>query len=196
MAAAADRQDEPGTIQAFTLGAEPVAAITVAGVRFIDLTGDREATLAAVMRVATEALRRRLAESGSAALALTGEEIVGYGWVRYGALRIPDLRLEVPLPKDHAYIWDCLTLPPHRGRGIFPGLLRFLLEELRERGFRQAWAATAPGNTASVRAFAKAGFRLVATTYGGTGSLEARPTPRAMPEEAAWLRSRFPRNRR
>ena len=40
-------------------------------------------------------------------------------------------------------------------------------------------------------AFAKAGFRLVAYTYGGIGTLTARPTAQATPEEAALLGANF-----
>jgi ribosomal protein S18 acetylase RimI-like enzyme len=158
---------------------------------FAGLTRGQEENLARVMGIALAEVRRRLTEAGSAALALAGEEIVGYGWVQYGMVRIPDLRLEVALPKDHAYIWDCLTLPTYRGRGIFPGLLRYILKDLHEHGFRQAWAAIAPGNAASRRAFAKAGFRLVAYTYGGIGAFTARPTSAATPEEASLLRANF-----
>ena len=191
MAGVGDRRPGSGSIQAFTLGKDKAPPFTVARVRFAGLDGGQERDLARVIGISVSDLRRRLEDFGSAALALDGDTIAGYGWVRYGMVRIPDLRLEIALPKDHVYIWDCLTFPAYRGRGIFPGLLHYLLDDLDRQGIRQAWAAIAPGNLASQRAFAKAGFRLVAYTDGGVGTFAARPTPEATPEEAALLTASF-----
>ncbi|MGH2345210.1 MAG: GNAT family N-acetyltransferase, partial [Chloroflexota bacterium] len=155
---------ELGTIQAYTLGIQEVARFPLPGVRFADLTPAREESLADAMRIAVGEVRRREADAGTAFLALTDNQIAGYGWVLHGMFRVPELLLEAPLPANHVYIWDCLTLPRYRGRGVFPALLRHMVDELRGQGVRQAWAATAPGNTASMRAFAKANFRLVAYT--------------------------------
>lgn len=180
-----------GTIQAYRLGDEAVEQMPVAGLRFAGVEPGREHALAQAMGVDTGVVRGRLEHAGSAAVAIDRAKIAAYGWVLYGRISIPDLRLEIALPADHAYIWDCLTLPAYRGRGVFPGLLRYLLEDMRGRGIRLAWAATAPGNSASVRAFAKAGFRLVALTGGDIGSFSARPTQAATADEAALLRERL-----
>ncbi|HXT37863.1 MAG TPA: GNAT family N-acetyltransferase [Chloroflexota bacterium] len=191
MAASSNRQPEPGTIQAFTLGREPVSPLPVARIRFGELASGQETALARTSGISVAEVHRRLADSGSAILALDGDTIAGYGWVQYGRVRIPDLRLAFSLPKHQVYIWDCVTLPAYRGHGIFPGLLRYLLELLRRQGIEQVWAAIAPGNLASQRAFAKAGFRLVAFTDGNIGTFKARPTSEATPEEAALITSSF-----
>jgi ribosomal protein S18 acetylase RimI-like enzyme len=102
-------------------------------------------------------------------------------------IRIYELHLAVPIPHGHAYIWDCATLPPYRNRGIFAGLLRFMLEDLRLQGDLQAWGAVAPGNEPSLRAFSRAGFRLVAHMHLGPGSIVATPTTDASAAEAALL---------
>jgi len=178
-------------IQAFTLGKEPVPPTPVARIRFAELASGQETALARTGGISVAEVHRRVADFGSAILALDGDTIAGYGWVQYGRVRIPDLRLDFSLPKHHVYVWDCVTLPAYRGHGIFPGLLRYLLEIVRRQGIAQVWAAIAPGNLASQRAFAKAGFRLVALTDGDIGTFQARPTSAATPEEAALITASF-----
>lgn len=152
-----------GAIQAFHLDGRPVPPIAVPGISYRYLLPGEETALAAAMGVQTRVVQDRFAPRGKVALALDEQRrIAGYGWVRYDAIRIDDIALLLPLPSGHAYIWDCMTLPRWRGRHVFPGLLRFLLEALRQEGMHEAWAGVAPGNTASMRAFARAGFRHIA----------------------------------
>jgi ribosomal protein S18 acetylase RimI-like enzyme len=182
----------PGTLQTYTIGNEPVPPLPVTGIHFAFCAPGQEAALAAAMHEPHATARARVAEGGSAALALTADgRIAGYGWIRYGAIRIDDLPLRLPLPADHAYIWDCLTVPELRGRGIFPGLLRFMLAALQQRkGTRQAWAGVAPGNDASLHAFARAGFRVVAQIGMAQGRVRVRTLPTARPDEVAVLAGR------
>jgi ribosomal protein S18 acetylase RimI-like enzyme len=181
-------QSTLGAIQAYTLGIEPVAPLHVAGVRFIQLHPGLIDQLAEAMQVSVAELYQRRALGNRAALALLDDDtIAGYGWVSYDSIRIIELDLELAIPRGHAYIWDCATIPQYRGRGIFPGLLRFMLEELRLRGVTQVWAAVAPGNDASLRSFTRAGFRLVAHSNFGPRHFEAYPTDVATPNEAAVL---------
>ena len=187
-----DEGDVPGTIQAFTLGTQALPQLPASELRFTKLTPERESDLAAAAGIAVSEVDRRLADGGIAFLALVQDRIACYGWVLRGMLRIPDLNLQVPLPEGHTYIWDCRTVPDFRGRGIFPALLHFMLEELRGLGVRQAWAATAPGNAPSVRAFAKAGFRRVANSYGPRGTITLKATAEATAEETQVLYTIFP----
>lgn len=178
----------PGTFHAYALGAEKVSPLPVPGIRFIYLDAARQRALAAAMHVADAEVSARLDEGGKAALALTEQgEIAGYGWIRYDAIQIDDLRFRLPLPPNHAYIWDCLTVPEHRGRGIFPGLLRFMLEQLRREGITEVWAGVEPGNEPSLRAFARAGFRLVAEIDIEDATRTLQLTGQARPTEAAVL---------
>ncbi|MDB5075479.1 MAG: hypothetical protein JWO42_1658 [Chloroflexi bacterium] len=185
-----DSGQPPGAIQAYTLGNEPVPQLPVPGVRFIRFHTRLRRQLAEVMHITEAEIDRRYALGNRAYVALLDDDtIVGYGWVSYDCIRIYELGLEIPLPPGHAYIWDCATVDRYRGRGIFPGLLRFMLEDLRQQGITHVWAGVAPGNTASLRSFARAGFRLVAETTITDSQFEARPTAAATQEEAAALRA-------
>lgn len=181
----------PGAIQAYTIGEDPVRPLPVAGIEFAACTPTWQAPLATAMQEPSSTVRVRLEEGNRAMLALTTDgRIAGYGWIRHGAIRIDDLPFRQPLPPDHAYIWDCLTTPAQRGRGIFPGLLRFMLATLQREGFHQAWAGVAPGNEPSMRAFARAGFRVVAQIGVMRGQVRLRTLPAARADEAAILAGR------
>jgi GNAT superfamily N-acetyltransferase len=180
--------EDCGAIQAFHLDNSPVPPIAVPGISYRYLLPGEEAMLAAAMSVPAQAVLARLAPGGKTALALDAQgRIAGYGWVRSDAIRIDDIALLLPLPRGHAYIWDCLTLPVWRGRHVFPGLLRFILEVLRQEGVHEAWAGVAPGNVASMHAFARAGFRHVADV-DAQDRPRLRLTPAALPEEVDLLR--------
>jgi ribosomal protein S18 acetylase RimI-like enzyme len=60
---------------------------------------------------------------------------------------------------DEAYIWDCVTLPTYRGRGLYSALLAYMLAELREAGVRRTWIGASLDNQASIKGFMNAGFQ-------------------------------------
>jgi ribosomal protein S18 acetylase RimI-like enzyme len=185
-----DREQPTGAIQAYTPGKEPVSQLPVPGVRFIRFHTGLSRQLAEVMHTSEATIDQRRALGNRASVALLDDDtIVGYGWVSYDAIRIYELNVEIPIPRGHAYIWDCATVEQYRGRGIFPGLLRFMLEELRLQGIAQVWAGVAPGNTASLKSFARAGFRLVAHTTITDSQFEVWPTSAATSDEVTALRA-------
>jgi GNAT superfamily N-acetyltransferase len=180
---------DKGAVEAFTLGLDPEVPLVVSGIHFAPLAPGQEDHLAVVMGQDRTEVWRRLRRGGIAVVALTFTgAIAGYGWLSFDAIRIYELQLETPIPPGHGYIWDCLTLPEYRGRHIFPGLLRFMLGLLRQRGIVQAWGLVAPGNTASLHSFATAGFRLVAHTAISSGRVVLEPTSLATPSEVMVMR--------
>jgi len=177
-----------GSIEAIDLRGRYFEPFFVKGVRFVRYHAALAQALAGAMRVPVETVHTRHAEAMQASLALLDDDrVAGYGWVSHDMIRIYELHLTLPIPRGHAYIWDCATLPGYRNQGIFAALLRFVLEDLRLQGDTQAWAAVAPGNEPSLRAFSRAGFRLVARAHLSLGHLEAVPTAEATAEEVAFL---------
>jgi ribosomal protein S18 acetylase RimI-like enzyme len=182
---------DPGAIQAYAINDGPISPLPVAGIHFAFVQSAQEAGLAAAMHEPYALVRARRDEGNQAVLALTDAgRIAGYGWIRHGAIQIDDLPFRLTLPRDHAYIWDCLTTPELRGRGIFPALLRFMLEALRREGVRHVWAGVAPGNDPSLHAFARADFRVVAHIGLVHDRLRIRALPAARPDEVAILTGR------
>lgn len=123
--------------------------------------------LAALTGLAPDEVSGRLAAGNRCYVARLGGEAVGYGWVADGGAAIGELDLAFRLEAVDRYLWDFVTLPAWRGRGLYPHLLQAILRA--EDGAR-LWIINAPENAASARGIAKAGFAEVgslAFTRGG-----------------------------
>jgi len=90
-----------------------------------------------------------------------GEEIVTYGWLTIGDESVGELERNYHMQPGEAYIWDCATLPAHRGSGLYGALLSHIVQTLRAEGIRRAWIGANLDNEPSLRAFARAGFQPV-----------------------------------
>ena len=83
-----------------------------------------------------------------------------YGWVATLSASIGELSLEFSLPASDRYLWDFVTLPEWRGRGIYPRLLQGIVEAEGVQAER-FWIIHAPENAASGSGVTKAGFESV-----------------------------------
>jgi hypothetical protein len=90
--------------------------------------------------------------------AYAGEAVAAYGWLSTGAEWIGEIRLEIRPEAGEAYIWNCLTLPPHRLRGMFTALLVRICSNLQREGLDRLWIASGGG---AEKAVVATGFRPV-----------------------------------
>jgi GNAT superfamily N-acetyltransferase len=123
--------------------------------RLIELTGIDEG-----------GIRERLAHNHRPWLARLGIEPVGYGWIAADQTAIPHLGLTLAYRPGDRYLWDFATLPPWRGRGIYPRLLQAMVRHDQEAD--RFWIGHDHANLASMRGIARAGFRT-------SGMLHHRP---------------------
>lgn len=93
-------------------------------------------------------------------VARLGDAAVAYGWVARADASIGELTLAFQLRESDRYLWDFVTLPAWRGKGIYPHLLQSIL---RQEGLAESrfWIINAPENVASAKGIGKAGFRVV-----------------------------------
>ncbi len=84
---------------------------------------------------------------------------VAYGWVATRTATIGALDLSLVIPEGERYLWDFVTAPQWRGRGVYPRLLQAIL--VRERDAARFWIGYDAPNVASARGVAKAGFQVV-----------------------------------
>ena len=56
-------------------------------------------------------------------------------------------------------LYDSLTFPPFRGKGIYPEALGILAEQFRDTGLKSVVIAVDPGNASSIKGIEKAGFK-------------------------------------
>jgi hypothetical protein len=133
--------------------------------------------MAALQRRSVEEMAARFAAGHRAYLAWWNGEPAAWGWVATRDAWIGELRAAVVLPRGERYLWNFVTLPSHRGRGIYPRLVDAIVRA--ESGEAERfWIARAPENHASGAGIAKAGFATVATL-----SFDAAGRP-ALREEA------------
>jgi len=89
---------------------------------------------------------------------------VGWGWSATRRLTIGELGIARDLPPTDRYLWAFETLPAWRGRGVYPRLLQGILRHEEGEGLR-SWIGHDPGNAASARGIAKAGFGRVGAIH-------------------------------
>ncbi len=82
---------------------------------------------------------------------------VAYGWVATREASIGELGLTFRLPSGNSYLWDLVTLPSFQGRGIYPRLLRAILEQ-ESPDAERFWIIHAPENLPSGAGMHKAGL--------------------------------------
>jgi hypothetical protein len=102
---------------------------------------------------------RRLEDGHQVFLLRVAGQPAAYGWSATGPAHIGGLALHLRVPPGERYLWDFVTLPRFRGRGLYP----LLLQEILRRQQAEAswfWIGHDPDNEASRRGILKAGFRL------------------------------------
>ncbi len=121
--------------------------------------------------------RRRLARGCRCFGAWLGGDLAGYGWLSTGPEWIGELELEIkPAPRD-GYIWNCATVPAHRRRGVFRGMLAGVTARAREDGLRRLWIGSVA--IPAERAVGPSGFKpaLVFTSTASAGLRVMRIAP-------------------
>jgi len=121
----------------------------------------------------------RMARGSRCFGAWLGHELVGYGWLSSKPEWIGEIELEIAPIEGEAYIWNCVTLDPHRRKGVFRSIVTSLVAQGREEGLTRLWIASVSGLAES--AMEQAGFvravRFGSTTRFGLRWLTVAPAP-------------------
>ncbi|GCE15974.1 GNAT family N-acetyltransferase [Tengunoibacter tsumagoiensis] len=91
-------------------------------------------------------------------LAFVDDVPVAYGWTTTHTGHIHEFQLHFALPPENCYLYNFQTLPLWRGKGIYPRLLQFIIQQEPSPRF---WIGYEPNNEASGRGITKAGFQSV-----------------------------------
>jgi hypothetical protein len=81
----------------------------------------------------------RLARGCRAFLGRAGVEPVAYAWVSTDAEWIGELGLEIRPGPGEAYLWNCVTVPAHRHRGVFRAMVGGIAAVLAREGRQRLW---------------------------------------------------------
>jgi GNAT superfamily N-acetyltransferase len=113
-------------------------------------------------------------------VAFLEDQPAGYGWLARQSGGIDALDYSFEVPHGNGYLWDFVTLPAWRGRGVYPHLLQAIVQ--CETDVERFWIGYEAHNEASARGIEKAGFQLVgdlAVTDGRvSGFVVAEPRER------------------
>jgi GNAT superfamily N-acetyltransferase len=98
----------------------------------------------------------RLARGSRCFGAWAGHELVGYGWLSIKPEWIGEVDLEIAPATGEAYLWNCVTLAPHRRKGVFRSVVASVAARTREEKVSKLWIASVSDLAGS--AIEKAGF--------------------------------------
>lgn len=68
-----------------------------------------------------------------------GDDLAGYGWLSSGPEWIGEIDLEITPGAGEAYIWNCLTLPAQRRKGVFRALMAGIAARAHEERMSRLW---------------------------------------------------------
>ena len=115
------------------------------------------AAMAALQGRTVEEIDRRFGGGHRAWVALVGDAPAAWGWVATRVAEIGELPATFDIRDGERYLWNFVTLPAHRGRGIYPRLLDAIVRA-ESADAERFWVAYAPENHASGSGIRKAGF--------------------------------------
>lgn len=156
----------------------------VAGLHIVQQTD--AAVMAQLQHRDTAEMQRRFDDGHRAYVALLEGAAAAWGWVASRSAEIGELNARFSIAARDRYLWNFVTLPQFRGRGIYPLLLEAIIRE-ESRDADRFWIAYAPENHASGAGIRKAGFIGVAElSFDAAG----RAAVRALIEDGGTLAAR------
>jgi GNAT superfamily N-acetyltransferase len=111
-------------------------------------------------KLADRNIRERFARGASLWLAMSGNDLAGYGWTLQGATIDP---YYFPLSQSDVHLFDFQVFPDFRGRGINPLLVTQILVALAHDGHTRAFIEAAAWNDAQLASLRKTPFHLLGT---------------------------------
>ncbi len=156
-----NRQDPFGLFYTWWRG-DPLPALPdVAGLSIEPVTGERVHEV--VIQLDVSEIEERANEGHQLYAASVAGEVVGWGFSATSTAAIGEHGITVVLPAGNRYLWDFVTVPEWRGRGIYPHMLQAIIAH--ERDVEQFWVGHDFSNVASGRGILRSGFHLVGKLY-------------------------------
>lgn len=95
--------------------------------------------IAAAMGPDGDLVAKRLARGCRCFAVWIEDSLAGYGWLSAGPEWIGEIQLEIKPRAREAYIWNCVTIPEHRRKGVFRSLVAGISVAAQRSGIRRAW---------------------------------------------------------
>lgn len=117
------------------------------------------ALLAGLKQASQQSIEARLRQGHLCYVASLDTTPVAYGWMATRQGGIDEFQFSFTIPPHNGYLWDFQTLPPWRGRGIYPHLLQEIIRQ--ETTMERFWIGYEIDNVTSARGIYKAGLHYV-----------------------------------
>jgi len=153
----------------------------------------REATAGGGVAATAAVIEARLARGCRRFEAWVGPDLGASCWVSTGREWIGEVERELRLPTGDCYIWNCVTLPSFRRRGLFRALVGAAVTTARREDFARAWIGSVDEASWTGQALRDAGFTQAARVelrgLAGIGLLHLEPAVDADPGAVASARA-------
>lgn len=145
---------------AIRLASDPAPVLAPVADQIVRRVTD-SAFMAALQQRSEAEILARFADGHRAYVAWRADTPAAWGWVATRTARIGEVDATFSVPERERYLWNFVTLPAHRGHGIYPRLLDAIVQsESAEADV--FWIIYAPENHASGAGIRKAGFTTIA----------------------------------
>ena len=115
----------------------------------VDVRRETSAARMAMLQEKTEAeMVRRLSAGHRAYVGYLAGTAVAWGWVATRVAEIGEMNTTFSIPQGERYLWNFVTLKAHRGQGVYPQMIRAIVNAESKEAER-FWIAYAPENHAS-----------------------------------------------
>jgi GNAT superfamily N-acetyltransferase len=100
----------------------------------------------------------------------------GYGWLSVSPEWVGELQLVITPKAGEAYLWNCVTIPEHRLKGVFRSLLVGVSELARQEGLERLWigSVAVPGERAVTSSGFKAALSFTTADFAGLHWMRVR----------------------
>ncbi len=102
--------------------------------------------------------RSRFRDGHTAIILNDNGERVFTAWIASGRLHVDELNYDWRIPASERVVYDCVTAAAHRGRGLYPAALRWIVRYAQREEISRVWIYADARNHASLRGIDKAGF--------------------------------------
>ncbi|MEP7106087.1 MAG: GNAT family N-acetyltransferase [Chloroflexota bacterium] len=118
---------------------EPTPGPPPASLRVAEIGRETLAPLVAAMGPDGDLAAERLDRGCRAFAGWRDGGLVAFGWLSTGPEWIGELGLEIRPAPGEGYIWNCVTLAPHRRQGHFQALVRCVAARAHGEGLSRLW---------------------------------------------------------
>jgi GNAT superfamily N-acetyltransferase len=103
----------------------------------------------------------------------------GYGWLTVGPEWMGEIQQQITPRAGEGYIWNCVTMPEHRRKGVFRSLLIGISNVAHAEGSKRLWIGSIA--IPAEKAVGESGFRpalyFTSVRIGRVHLLAVRPSP-------------------